>query len=224
VKPVILVILLFLASNAEGQDLPKFMGRQVTVTVPDVDDNRGLFPKGLASVCIEGPPLRQCYTAPERYGRAPTAELVQVQKGMPALLFSAASGGVSGWGIHFALLRPGKGKDLQDLFLSDTSLSNQSQHRFWNDPAVSAAPIFVTADFVWGGDESHYSPHRYMVSAYVLEQSTLLEDPKYFLEDRYMTARAYDLDAKADVLTSEKLEIFSRLRRLAANLRTRTPH
>jgi hypothetical protein len=218
-KPAILAALLLLGANAIAQsvrrhgDLPKFMGREVTITEPERDPD-GYFPKGPASMCLEGLPQRQCYTAPEAFGNSPTVAVVQLEKDMPALLFSADSGGVSGWTIHFALLRPGTGKDLQDLFMSGISVSNQSQHAFWSDPAISDAQFFVTADYVWGPDESHYSEHRYIISAYVRKPSSLLDDLYYYLEDRYMTARKYDLEGDADVLASERQEILARLRRL----------
>jgi hypothetical protein len=218
-KPIILAALLFLRANATAQsvrrdgDLSKFMGRELTITEPERDPD-GYFPKGPASVCLEGLPQRQCYTAPEAFGNSPTVTVVQIEKDMPALLFSAASGGVSGWTIHFALLRPGTGENLQDLFMSDISVSNQSQHAFWSDSAISDAQIFVTADYVWGPDESHYSEHRYIISAYVRKPSSELDDLYYYLEDRYMTVHKYDLEGNADVLASERQEILARLRRL----------
>jgi hypothetical protein len=179
---------------------------------PEIEPD-GFFAKGPASVCIEGP-QRQCYTAPKDYGRFPEVAVVQVEKDVPALFFSAASGGVSGFAIHFALLRPGKREDLQDLFLSGIEVTNQSQHAFWTDPSISDAKIFVTAQYVWGQDEAHYSDHRYTISAYVYRYSRNLDDRCYFLEDRYMTARKYDSDDKTDILRSEKQEIISRLRRV----------
>jgi hypothetical protein len=214
--PTLLLFSVSQATNAQqppgSQKLPRFMGREVTVTEPETDPD-GSLPKGPASICIEGPPQRQCYTAPREFGRFPAVELVQVEKDMPALLFSAATDGVSGWRIHFALLRPGRGKNLDDLFLSETSVSNQSQHAFWNDSAISEAPIFVTADYILGPDESHYSDHRYIISAYVLKSSSLLNGRYYYLEDRYMTARAYVSDVHTDILGSEKQEILARLSR-----------
>jgi hypothetical protein len=225
VIPVMASILgaVLLDPNAIGQavrrdgKLSDFMGRAVTIAEPECDPD-GFFPKGPASVCLEAPPQRQCYTAPEHFGRIPSVTTVQLDKSTPAILFSAASGGVSGWGIHFALLRPGTGKDLENLFMSDTSVSNQSQHAFWREPAISDAQIFVTADFIWGPDESHYSEHRYMISAYVRKPSSLLDGSYFFyLEDRYMTVRKYDLEGNADVLSSERQEILARLRRLKVN-------
>jgi hypothetical protein len=141
--------------------------------------------------------------------------VVQLGKTEPALFFSAASGGVSGFEFHFALLRPGPANDLEDLFGSGISISDQSENVFWRDFSISDAPIFVTADYKWGPDESHSSPHRYMVSAYVRKPMAEGGD-RYFLEDRYMTVRIYDFDAKPDILTSEKPEILTRLRRVKA--------
>lgn len=133
-------------------------------------------------------------------------------KDMSALFFSAASGGVSGWGIHFALLRPGAGNDLENLLLPDLSVSNISQHAFWNDVTISDTPIFVTANFAWEGDECHYCDHRYKISSYTWKTSSLLDGPYYSLEDEYMTVRKYKSE-DADILGSEKPEILARLRR-----------
>ncbi|HWC98897.1 MAG TPA: hypothetical protein VG456_19185 [Candidatus Sulfopaludibacter sp.] len=142
---------------------------------------------------------------------------------LPALFFSAASGGVSGWTIHFALLRPGTRNDLENLFMSDVSVSNQSQNVFWTDAGVSDAPFFVTADYVWGTDEGHFGPHRYIISAYVQKHSSDLEASYYYLEDRYMTARTHDREADADILAAEKPEILNRLRRLKLEEAARRP-
>jgi hypothetical protein len=220
VKILIPAVLLLLASkNADAQStpaksLPKFMGREVTITEPERVDE--FFPKGPASICVEGPPRQQCYTAPQGFGNNPAVTVVQVVRDTPALLFSAESGGVSGWEIHLALLLPGTGKDLRDVFLSDTTISNQSQHAFWNDSSIADAQIFLTAEYVYGSDEGHYGEHRYIISAYVMRRSSAADDPAYYLEDRYMTVRKYDLDANSDILASEKQEILTRLARVNA--------
>jgi hypothetical protein len=222
VRVIILAVLLSFGPKLSAQpvrprqDRPKFMGREVTVIAPERDAD-GFPSKGPASVCVEGPPQRQCYTAPEAFGSSPTVAVFPLAKDLTALFFSAQSYGVSGWGVHFALLRPGMGKDLANLFWVDPSVSNQSQNAFWNESTISEALIFVTADYIRGPDEGHYGEHRYIVSAYVLKPSTMVDD-YYYLEDRYMTAHKYDLEANsnADVLTSEKPEIIGRLRRLKA--------
>lgn len=173
----------------------------------------GYFPKGAASVCLAGSP-RQCYTPPADFGRNAAAEVVELEKGLPALLFSAASGGVSGFRIHFALLRPGTGSKLEDWFMDEMEFSNQSQYAFWTDLSISPAKLFVIADWVAGPGESHYGDHRYIISVYLRRSSPILDERYYFLSDRYMTARKYDLEAKADVLGSEKAEILARLKRV----------
>jgi hypothetical protein len=206
------VVMFTLWGDGLAQGL-KFMGRSVRITTPKTDED-GMFPVGPASVCIEGPPERQCYTAPKDFGRDPSAEVIRLGKGGFALFFSAASGGTSGWTVHFALLRPGTGNQLDDLL--DVSVSNQNRHAFWYEPAISDAPIFVTADYQWGPNEGHYSPHRYVISAYALRYSDLSEVSTYFLEDQFMTVRRYDIDDKGDVLKSERQEILDRLKRVRA--------
>jgi hypothetical protein len=194
--------------------LPKFMGHAIATAKSKFDADG--FATDPASVCVEFVPKRQCYTAPNDYRNHPTATVVQVQKDTPALFFSAESYGVSGWQIHFALLRPGAGSDLEDIFRSDTSVSNQSQHEFWTDSSISDAQIFVTAEYVWGHDECHTCIHRYLISAYVLKPSSYADALFYYLEDRYMTIRKYNLDTKANVLASERQEILARLKRIKA--------
>lgn len=221
-KLIILATFLLLELTARAQsvsarrDLPKFMGREVTITEPALDDT-GFFPKGPASICLQGPPQRQCYTAPKDFGDSPTVNVVEFKKGVLALLFSAASGGVSSRLIHLALLRPGTGKDLEDLLATAvTSVSNQNQYEFWDDVTISDAQIFVTADYVWGPDEGHYAEHRYILSSYVLKPRLNSEDGSYYLDDRYMTARKYDLESGVGILASEKQEILARLKRAKA--------
>ena len=190
------------------------MGRKVTITTPGTDPD-GFFPKGPASVCIEGAP-RQCYTMPEDFGRNTSATVVNLAKDDPALLFSADGGGVSGWQTHFALLRPNPGDVLEDLFLPVISISNQNQYAFWADPAISDARIFVTAEDVWGPDEPHYGEHRFIISVCVRTTPPSSLEGFYHLEDRYMTVRKYNLDpdVKDDILASEKPEILARLLRV----------
>ena len=211
---------------AQQAELPRFEGRQITVDAPKLDDDGLFFVEGKdgASVCIEGPPIRQCYTGPKEYGRVSTAEVIEIGKDKSALLFSASSNGVSGWEVHFALLRPGAGGVLDNLFLGGINIANQNQHRFLDEPSFSAARIFVTAEFVWGRDEGHYGPHRFVISAYAIRPSLEGDNSDlYYLQDRYMTARTYDLDAGADILAAEKPEILARLRRVKAE-QDRQPH
>jgi hypothetical protein len=212
VAALVLACVGMVAQEPAARTLPRFEGRAVTVIVPETDAD-GFYPKGPASICVEAPPERQCYTAPKDFGRNPTVAVIELKKGEPALFFSAASGGVSGYTIHFALLRPA-GKGLENLFVSDTSVSAQSQNAFWTDASVSDATFLVTADYIWGPDESHFSRHRFIISSYVQRHSLDLEGDYYFLQDRYMTVRSYDLKPGTDILGLEKPETLARLRRI----------
>lgn len=215
---VVISPLLFVAlsTTSYSQAVPKFMGRKVTVIDPGTDAS-GFEPKGPASICIEGPPVRQCYTAPKGFGREPKLTVVRVEKDMQALLFSAGSHGVSGWSVHLALLQPGKGANLENLFAwDDISVSNQNQHTLWDVPAIASSAIFVTAVLIWGPDEAHYGEHRYIISSYVRRPTLESDASYYYLDDQYMTARKYNLDANADILGTEKPAILARLQRAKA--------
>lgn len=208
---------------AQTQALPKFMGRQITVSAA-TRDKSGYFPEGPVTICVEGPPKRQCFTTEKEYGLDPRVRVVEFRKGSPAILFSANSGGVSGWGVRLALLRPGDQEKLTNLFFSDTTISNLGQNAFSNEPAISDTGILLTADWEYGPDEAHYTPHRYMISAYALRSSNSLDDPTYFLEDRFMTVRKYDTGKpETDILKSERPEILARLRRAKAGRQASRP-
>ena len=88
-KVLIFAVLFFMSSEYAGaqpaarQDPPKFLGREVTITEPELEDE--FFPKGPATVCVEGPPQRQCYTVPRDFGRSPAVSVIQLGKEVPAL-------------------------------------------------------------------------------------------------------------------------------------------
>ena len=198
---------LIFGTGMSAQPLPKFMGRQVAIISPGHTADG--FPTGPASVCLDGPPKRLCYTAPKGFGNNAKVELVRLGKDMPALLFTAETGVVDGWSIHIALL----GERLDPVLLFD-HVDNQSQHAFWREATISSQTMFLLAEYAQDSDEFHYGRHRYIISAYFPNRAN--GGGIYLLEDRYMTARAYDLGAGADVLGSEKPEILARLRRVKA--------
>lgn len=183
------------------------MGRDVTVIDPGPDPDDEFFPKARASVCLEGPPQRQCYTTYEPAMDA-SASVVLLRNDEPAIFFESHGGGVSGFVLEYVLLQPSDGKELETLL--HVRVSNQNQHAFWTVPTISDRQIFVIADYVWGPNESHYSDHRYIIRAYVMKPDA--EFPSYYLEDEYMTVRRYDLDENEGILAAEKEEILRRLR------------
>jgi hypothetical protein len=211
-------LLLLLAPSSEAQT--RYLGHIVKVIEPEPFGADSRSAKGPASVCVEVAPKPQCYTAPAAFGNNPAVEIVELAPSRTAILFSVESGGVSGWQIHFALLRPGREKALDNFFDSDVSLGNQSRHAFWRENTISPFKIFVTADCVWGPDESHFGPHRFIISTH-RSKPPLFDgdgDEAYYLQDRYMTVHTYDLQAKPvpDILASERREIMARLARIQA--------
>jgi hypothetical protein len=194
-----------------AQPALKFQGENVVLTEAKPDNSGVQDP---ASICVEWPEQRQCYTTPQGYGRAPDASTVQVSKELDALFFSAATNGTTDYGIHFALLTKGGGRELQDLFFSPIEASNQSQHALWDVPSISESKVFIIADYVWGPGETTHGQHRYMISAYIRKSAAAFDTAHYYLADRYMTVRQYDPQSKTDILTTEKNEILARLSRL----------
>src|SRR5580693_3279958 len=139
-KLIVSTLLLFGSKETSAQSkhprqkFTSFMGQKVTVV------ESGQFSDGCqdgpASVCVDGPPQRRCYTAPKDFGNTPSVKVVELRKDMPALFFSSAGCGVSGWRIHFALLLPGLLKEIPDV-LPNVTVSNQNQYTFWKDPSLS---------------------------------------------------------------------------------------
>ena len=209
-----LAMVVMIAGSVWAQGPVKFMGRVVTVTKPKLDDS-GMFPEGPATVCVEGPPRRQCYTAPKDFGRDPDASIVQIEKSTPAIFFIVAADGVSGFPVHFALLHPGEDGTLEDLFGSELYLSERGQHSWWSEPSISAAKMFVTADYVWASGECHGCDHRWIISTYLRKAAPGplgVGEGMYDLEDRYMTVRRYEENDR--ILGTEKPEILARLKRV----------
>jgi hypothetical protein len=169
-----------------------------------------------ASLCIGIRSQSTCYHAPKDYWIGPKAEIVQIHKNAPAILFSAESYGVSGWNIHFALLRPDNNGKLENLLAPDFHISNQGQHRLTEATELSNHLMLLTAESHWGPEETKNSPHRYLISVYTLYDPA---GPYYQLTDRYMTVRKYDPAGKDDILAAEAPEWKSRLRRVLESTR-----
>jgi hypothetical protein len=210
-------------SPAETKTMGTFEGRPIVVSTP-ASDNMGFHPLGRTTLCVEGPPRRQCYQSPEGYGFQPQVKLIVLGKGQPAIFFTVVSGGVSQSEVHLALLRPGRDADLANWFFSDPSVTNFGQYEFWTLPALSAAPILLTAEYELGPSQSSLSPHRYIISACVLRGSDTFPQGRYHLEDRFMTRRLYDrLGGNQDILAAEKAEILARLKKVAAEVKGLLP-
>ena len=98
--------------------------------------------------------------------------------------------------------------------MSGPSISNQGTYAWWSDSTISDAKIFLTADYVWGPEDSHSSEHRDRFTAYLFTSSSILDDRYYYLQDQFMTVSKYDPESSANVLISEKQQILARLRRV----------
>jgi hypothetical protein len=216
------LLLLAISIGAIAQTEPRqevvltFKGRPVVIFHPKQLDE--LFPAGPVKICLQQEPLPKCYTAPEDFGRYAKVESVSLDGESEAMLLSVASGGVSGFRIHLALLQPDESENLKNLLLSASTLSDQSQFRFLVEPEISPAKILVTATFDWGLNDAHHGAHRYFISTYVRQFYYDNQEWVYALADQYMTVKVYERESNENIIQAELKEIRSRLRRVAPKL------
>jgi hypothetical protein len=157
-----------------------------------------------------------CFEPEPQFGFSPEAAVVQLGPNQQALLFTAiASASGSGSTTLLAILEVRNG---QLVNLTDVKISEQGEYKIWQDRRISKTALLVTADYVWGAAEGHFSPHRFKISTYDLG-SFADGDPQfqaYHLRDEYVTSQKYpsldDVDRIA-VLEQEKPEVLARLRR-----------
>jgi hypothetical protein len=188
-----------------------FRGVRVEVIASPATSD-GVMPSGPARLCIRN--SSTCFVPPTHdppFGFSPSASAVQLSPKRKALLFTAdASAGGSGVLTVLAVLELRNGRWLN--LLPDVTITNQGEFKLWQESSVSAEALFATVDAVLGEGESHFSPHRFSISAYAFNSST----GHYDLRDRFVTEKKYpsldDID-KIDVLNHEKAEVIRRLQR-----------
>ena len=192
-----------------SQNRMVFKGQQIEVIAPGATPD-GLEPSGPARLCLWRSP--KCFSAPKndpQFGFSPKAEIVRLSTTQQAVLFSAvASAGGSGTLTMLALLDLENGN--WENLLPPVAITNQGQYIVWRERSVSNADLFVTADFIWGEGETHFSEHRFRVTTYAFNSDT----QRYSLRDRYVTRNKHpSLDEvdEVNVLDGEKPEILHRL-------------
>jgi len=127
------------------------------------------------------------------------------------VLFNANCGGGSGSSDRYVLLRSEPDGQFKNL-LPQIVVTNQADVAAWALPTVSPMPVFLTADYLWGDMEGHYSPHFFEVRIYVYDVAA----DRYKLLHKYQTARKYpgiDNGTQApEVLDKEKNRIIKILK------------
>ena len=84
------------------------------------------------------------------------------------MLFNANCGGGSGSADRYVLLRSEPDGHFKNL-LPEIIVTNQADVATSDLPTVSPLPVFVTADYLWGTMEAHYSSHFFEVRMYVYD-------------------------------------------------------
>lgn len=203
-------------SEARQETVLEFKHRPVVIYHPKQLDE--FSSEGPAKVCLQEEPRPKCYTAPEGFGRFAKLDRVDLDGHSEALLFSAASGGVTGYAIHLALLQPDETERLKNLLRSTDDISAQSQFRFLSEPELSTAKILVTATFEWGLNDAHHGEHRYHVSTYVRQFHYDEQEFVYALADRYLTVKSYERVSDQNIISSELNAIRKRMLLIVPNL------
>jgi hypothetical protein len=162
--------------------------------------------------CFSLPPQKAKLNGEEmvtQFGIMPEGQRVSIRAGGSLVLFFADSGGGSGSGARFALLRYRRDQPLYDL-LPEIELSNQSDHALWDVPSVSPMPLLVTADLLWY-DGAHYGSHYYEIRAYRYKANI----DKYEQILKYQTRRKYrgfdNFDDPFPLLKYERASILQKL-------------
>jgi hypothetical protein len=195
----VLLLLLVCAASAQTNSYK---------VVPGEVDSDGL-PTSSAKFCVESKQVNDCYTPPSsEYKFGLNARAINLPQWKGLTIFTAEFyGGGSGTLTSIALFDLRRAK-LTNL-LPDVALTNQSEYHAWNIPEVSAMPVFVTADFNWESDETHFGMHRYTVSTY------LYNGERYIRANQYLTSKKYpgldDAD-RVNVLENQRTHILNQLR------------
>ena len=192
-----------------------FKGQRVTVTAAPATPD-GVMPAGPAQVCLA--PSGMCFTAPDNgtpFGFSPDATPVQLGANQQGLLFTAiASSSGSGSEKLIAVLEVRNGR--LDNLAPGVKVSEQGEYKMWQEPSISKTALLVTADYVWGRAETHFSAHRFRISTYVLEPIVASDVQFYSLRDEFITSKRYpslDEVVTVAVLGHEKVEVLARLHR-----------
>jgi hypothetical protein len=218
------VAIVAIQTIAYGQTIhsqPEVTFPPFTVSEGQLDQNG--FPTSGAKLCLSGT-KSICYQMPSHtlegsnqvtydFGLEPHSKILPLTKGGSWALFSALfSAGGSGTLTRLAILRyqgGDGGRGVLANLLPYVGFTNVSEHDIWNLPSISPYPILVHADFIWGRNETHFSPHYYTVEAWVFDPPT----DRYKRAFSYRTKKKYaggDSEA-VSVLRPERAEILRRL-------------
>jgi hypothetical protein len=144
------------------------------------------------------------------YGLRAKSKRLKLDGGGSVVLFNANCGGGSGSADRYVLLRSEQDQQFKNL-LPEIIVTNQADVATWDLPTVSAMPVFLTADYLWGAMEGHYSSHFFEVRMYVYDAVA----DRYKLRHKYQTAHKYpgidNWEEAPEVLEKERGRIIEML-------------
>jgi hypothetical protein len=94
--------------------------------------------------------------------------------------------------------------------LPPVAITNQGEYQFFTDLKENIGCLFITADYIGGENETHFSPHRYLIKIYKYD----LKRNKFRFIDKYETKAKYkslnDVD-EISVIKFEKKKIINKI-------------
>jgi len=144
------------------------------------------------------------------FGLRAKSQRIKLNGGGSIVLFNANCGGGSGSSDRYVLLRSQPDGQFKNL-LPEIVVTNQADVAAWDLPTVSPMPVFLTAEYIWGGMEAHYSSHFFEVRIYVYDGVA----DRYKLRRKYQTAHKYpgidNWEQAPEVLERERGKIIETL-------------
>lgn len=144
------------------------------------------------------------------YGLRAKSQRLKLGGGGSVVLFNANCGGGSGSADRYVLLRSEPDGHIKNL-LPEIIVTNQADVAMWDLSVVSPMPVLVTADYLWGAMEGHYSQHFFEVRMYVYDAAA----DRYKLRHKYSTANKYpgidNWEQAPEVLEKERGRIIEML-------------
>jgi hypothetical protein len=169
------------------------------------------YSEALAKLCFFKEGLRHCFDAEASFdgtmydfqyvNELSKVELLSKNIAKQALLFIAEhSGGGSGSLKLITFWLPDIENGSMERLLPLIAITEQGEYRLLK--GKKGQSVLVTADYIWGDGETHFSPHKFKIKIYHFSQA----QKAFVLRNEYTTGRTYksldDAD-EIDVITPE---------------------
>ena len=192
-----------LSALLRAEKAPSTTARPVRYTIHQGVGN--LMEEKGARVCFVHKNGERCWEAGDGISEV-TAKPIDLLSGRRLLLVTALSMGGSDGTIFLALLDEQNQRPVNLLPSAEISSANEGQWDCWQLEDVSQMPVILTADPVWGDEETRASAHLYKIKAYTYDVAI----SKYIQKLEYKSREKYS--GGKDVIAMEKQTVIARLK------------